>query len=74
MILHIEKTYPAGVNRLGYKSDISPVVLPFSGRILLKALTTTVIRKAVRFAACRKIIFFEFAMRITHLSFVSNFS
>jgi len=69
----IEKTYAAGVNRLGYRSDISPTFLPFIGRTLLRALTATVARKAVRFAPCRRSTFFELAMMNTHYSFALIF-
>ena len=45
----MEKTYPAGVNKFGYESDISLGVLPFRGKITLRALTTIVTINAIKF-------------------------
>ena len=49
MMLHMEKTYPAGVNKFGYESDISLGVLPFRGKVTLRALTTIVTKNAIKF-------------------------
>jgi hypothetical protein len=43
------KVSPAGVNKFGYRSDNSPVVLLFMGRIAASALTTTVPMKPTKF-------------------------
>lgn len=69
MTPQIEKTYPAGVNKFGYESDISAVVFPFNGNMLLNALTTTVNKKAATFTPCRKSLFFEptIIMAIQHM-------
>lgn len=51
---------PAGVINVGYKSDISPLVLPFNRVVLpAKALTNIVNMKATMFMLCRKIDFFH---------------
>jgi hypothetical protein len=51
MTLQIEKTYPGGVKRLGYASDTSFEVTPFTGMISTTALTTIVSIIAKIFAA-----------------------
>jgi hypothetical protein len=42
MIPQMEKTYPAGVNNEGKRSEISPVVWPFKGRPVASPLTAMV--------------------------------
>ncbi len=42
----MEKTYPAGTKRLGYMSESSAVVFPFSGRAFARPFMTTVDKKA----------------------------
>lgn len=49
----IEKTYPAGVSKVGYASETSAVVFPPRGRIFAKALTLTVKTKAPTFTALK---------------------
>lgn len=48
----MEKTYPAGVNKFGYESDISLGVLPFRGKATLRALTMTVAKNTIKFPNC----------------------
>jgi hypothetical protein len=45
----IAKVSAAGTNKLGYRSDNSPVVTPFMGRILANALMMIVPRKPSKF-------------------------
>jgi len=55
MMPHIENVKPAGVINVGYRSDISPLVLPFNNVVLpAKALIATVAMKKMTFVTCRK--------------------
>lgn len=42
----MEKVMPAGVNKLGYKADTSPVLRPLMGKILARAFTVSMAIKA----------------------------
>ena len=42
----MEKVIPAGVNRLGYKADTSPVFRPLMGKMLARAFTVSIAIKA----------------------------
>lgn len=50
MSAQIENTYPSGVRLSGYKSEISPVVMPLNGAMLASTFTamasTTAINEA----------------------------
>ncbi len=50
MTPQMEKTYPAGVMRLGYMSETSAVVTPLRGRTLASAFTAIVATRVRRFA------------------------
>lgn len=45
-MLQIEKVIPAGVNRLGYRADTSPVFRPLIGKILASAFTAIMHKNA----------------------------
>lgn len=46
MALHTENVKPAGVNKLGYKSEMAPVLMPLMGNVTASVLTTiTTIRQ-----------------------------
>ena len=63
-MLQMENVKPAGVNRLGYKSEIAPVLMPFIGRVTASVFTVITTTKANRFKKVSDVVFIPFKLGV----------